>query len=344
MKPLRFAVIGCGFWSQFQMAGWRELEGVEPAAVWNRTASKARAIAQRFGVPQVFEDPEEMLRKVKPDFVDIITDVDTHARYVELAAKHRVPAVCQKPMAPNLPVAQRMLDQARAAGIPLLINENWRWQHPLRQFKAALDAGDLGRCFRARVTYSCSFPVFDNQPFLRELEQFILADIGSHILDAARFLFGEARTLFCRTCQASRGIRGEDVATVMLGMDGGATVTCEMSYASRLGNERFPQTYVLAECDRGSLELGCDYWIRKTDAGGTLSRRCPPPRYAWADPAYDVVHASIVDCQRDLLEALRGRKKAETDAEDNIKTVRLVAASYESARTGQVLDLETFSP
>ena len=46
--------------------------------------------------------------------------------------------------------------------------------------------------FRARVTYSNSFPVFDNQPFLKELEQFILTDIGTHILDTARMLFGEA--------------------------------------------------------------------------------------------------------------------------------------------------------
>ena len=342
MKPLRFAIIGCGFWSQFQIGGWRELEGVELVAVWNRTASKARAIADRFGVPQVFDDAERMIREVRPDFVDIITDVDTHAKYVELAAKYKVAAICQKPMAPSLPAARQMLAGARAAGIPLLVHENWRWQHPLRQFKAALDAGDLGRCFRARVQYSTSFPVFENQPFLRDVEQFILADIGSHIFDAARFLFGDARTLFCQTSQVAKGIRGEDVATAMLSVQNGATVTCEMSYASRLEHERFPQTFVLAECENGSLELGCDYWIRKTDARGTLSWRCPPPRYAWADPAYDVVHASIVDCNRDLLAALQGQKKAETDADENIKTVQMVAASYESARMGQRVDLATF--
>ena len=342
MKPLRFAVIGCGFWSQFQIAAWKELEGVECVAAYNRTTSKAKAIADRFGIPKVFEDPEEMIRTVRPDFVDIITDVDTHARYVELAAKYKVAAICQKPMAPSLAIAQKMLAGARAAGIPLLIHENWRWQHPLRQFKAELDKGELGQCFRARVTYSTSFPVFDNQPFLRDVEQFILADIGSHIFDATRFLFGDARTLYCRTSQVAKGIRGEDVATAMIGTASGSTVTCEMSYASRLEHERFPQTFVLAECENGSLELGCDYWLRKTDRRGTLSWRCPPPRHAWADPAYDVVHASILECNRDLLGALQGRKKAETDAEDNIQTVRLVAASYESARSGQMVDMGKF--
>ena len=48
MKPLRFAVLGCGFWSQFQIAAWRELPGVELVAVYNRTRAKAEAIANRF--------------------------------------------------------------------------------------------------------------------------------------------------------------------------------------------------------------------------------------------------------------------------------------------------------
>ena len=112
-----------------------------------------------------------------------------------------------------------------------------------------------------------------------------------------------------------------------------------MSYASRLEHERFPQTYVLAECQRGSIELGPDYWIRVTGASGTLSSRYPPPRYAWADPAYDVVHASILDCNRNLLAALTGGATAETDARDNLKTVELVFASYDSAQSGQAVAL-----
>jgi len=343
MPNLRFAVLGCGFWSQYQIAAWRELEGVELAAVCNRTRSKAQAVADRFGVKAVYDDAEAMLRETKLDFVDVITDVDTHERFVTLAAHHRLPVICQKPMAPDLSAAQRMVEACNKAAIPLLIHENWRWQHPLRQFKKLMDPSDLGDPFRARITFSCSFPVFDNQPFLRELDRFILTDIGSHILDTARFLFGEVSTLYCRTRRVNPSIRGEDVATVILGMKSGATVTCEMSYASRLEHERFPETYVLAECQRGSIELGPDFWIRITDNSGTRSRRFPPPRYSWADPAYDVVHSSIVDCNRNLLNALRGGARAETDAQDNMQTVKLVFASYDSAESGQTIAWQDFA-
>jgi D-apiose dehydrogenase len=342
-RPLRFAVFGCGFWARFQIAGWREVGGVELAALYNRTRSKAEALAARFGLAAsaCYDDAEALLQSVPLDFIDIITDVDTHARFVELAARHRVPVICQKPMAPDLKTAERMVTACRRARVPFMIHENWRWQHPLRELKKALQDRRLGKPFRGRITFSNSFPVFDNQPFLKELEQFILTDIGSHILDTARFLFGDARSLCGVTQRVNPGIRGEDVATVLAVMGDGVTVTCEMSYASRLENERFPQTYVVVECERGSVELGPDFWLRVTTRAGTTARQCVPPHYAWADPAYDLVHSSIVPCNANLLAALRGTAPAETSAEDNLKTVRMVFGAYRAAKRGQAVALST---
>jgi len=339
MSTLRFAIFGTGFWSRYQLAGWMELEGVQCVAVYNRTRAKAEALAQQFGVPVVYDDPEALLKNEQVDFVDIITDVTTHAQFVELAAKYRKPVICQKPMAPDLATARQMVRTCREAGVPFFIHENWRWQTPIREAKEALDSGAIGKPFRARVSFSNSFPVFDNQPFLRELEQFILTDIGSHILDTARFLFGEAHSLYCQIQRVNPTIRGEDVATVMMRMGEDVTVFCEMSYASRTEHERFPQTFLFVEGERGSIELATDYWLRVTTEQGTLSRRVPPPRYGWADPAYDVVHASIVPCNANLLNALRTGTLPETHAEDNLKTMELVFASYASAQTNAVIEI-----
>jgi predicted dehydrogenase len=63
------------------------------------------------------------------------------------------------------------------------------------------------------------------------------------------------------------------------------------------------------------------------------------PRYAWADPAYEVVHASLVSCLANLLEGIRGGA-AETTAEDNLQTVRLIFAAYESAQHDRVIQFE----
>jgi D-apiose dehydrogenase len=337
---LRFAILGTGFWSYFQLAAWYELPGVECVALYNRTRSKAEALAQKFGVARVYDDVETLLSSETLDFVDIISDVFTHEKFVEMAAGHRFPVICQKPMAPSYEAAERMVAGCKDAGVPFFIHENFRWQTPMRQLKHLLDENHIGRPFRARIDMVSGFPVFVNQPFLGELDQFVLTDVGSHVLDLARFFFGEASSLYCHTQRIHSNIKGEDVATVLLRMKNGASVECHMGYAENyLERDRFPQTFIFIEGECGSLELGPDYDIRITTDKGTLSRRYPPPRYQWADPAYDVVHASIVPCNADLLAALRGEKTAETTGEDNLKTMQLVFTAYESAAQDAVIKL-----
>jgi predicted dehydrogenase len=338
--PKRFAILGTGFWAWYQLAGWRELAGAECVALYNRTLSKAQALANEFGIARVYDNVDALFANEDLDFVDIISNVETHSALVLLAAARRVAVICQKPMAPSLEEAQRMAAACLNASVPLYIHENWRWQRPIRELKQQLDQALIGQPFRARLHYCSSFPVFDNQPFLKDLAQFVLTDMGTHLLDVVRYLFGEVDSLACQIARVHPDIRGEDVATVLMRMTNGMTVVCEISYASRTEFERFPQTFILVEGALGSLELAPDYWLRQTTAAGTLARRAPPHHYSWADSAYDVVHASIVDCNANLLSAIQGTGQAETTAVDNLRTLRLVYAAYDAARLNQVVSLK----
>src|SRR5687768_8326513 len=126
MKNLRFAVIGTGFWANYQIPAWKELDGIELVALYNRTKSKAEALAQKFNVPRVYDEVQELLDKEQLDFVDIITDVDTHASFTQMAAKKNIAVICQKPMAPKLEIATQMLNVCNERNVPLFIHENWR--------------------------------------------------------------------------------------------------------------------------------------------------------------------------------------------------------------------------
>lgn len=337
MTELRFALLGTGFWARFQLAAWRELPGARCVALFNRTKAKAESLAHEFGVPAVYDNAEHLFATEQLDFVDLITDVGTHEHFVNLAAQHGVPAICQKPMASDLATARRMVESTRKLGVPLFIHENWRWQAPIRAFKEVLRSGKLGKLVRGRIDYANSFPVFDNQPFLKELEQFILTDIGTHILDVARFLWGEASELYCQTRRIHPDIKGEDVATVMMRMQDDVTVTANMSYASKWEFDRFPETFLYVEGSAGGASLGADYVLRVFTADGAQEYRIPPKNYPWADPAYALIHSSIVDCHRNLLGAIRGEGLAETTAADNLKTLELVFAAYDSAATGKAI-------
>src|SRR5882724_96991 len=94
--PLRCGLIGCGFFAQFHIDAWRRMPGVEMAAVADPDLDRARHAA-----PRAYSTAEEMLDTEQLDFVDIATRPDSHLRLVRLAASRKIPAICQKPMAPT---------------------------------------------------------------------------------------------------------------------------------------------------------------------------------------------------------------------------------------------------
>lgn len=344
MTSLRFAVFGAGFWSRYQLAAWREVGGTECVAIYNRTRSRAEKLARDLNIPAVYDNAEKLLREVKPDFVDNITEVGGHKPLSLLCAKHRVPCICQKPMAPSFQDARQMVAAFRKAKTPFFVHENWRWQSPILALRKLVRSGVIGTPFRARLTMISGFDCWANQPALAELEQFILTDMGSHILDVGRALFGEAHSVYCLTQRTLKPkVKGENVATLLLSMGLARTsVTVELAYAKTplepSVRECFPQTLAFVEGPEGSIELGADYLLRLTTRRGTQISRHAPPRYPWADPAYDIAHASIVSCNADLLAGLRGEGEAETTSEDNLKTCEIVFAAYESAKKGKVVN------
>ncbi len=341
MRELRFALFGAGFWARPQLAAWREVKGVRCVALYNRTRERAEQLAADFDVPAVHDDAAELLRRERPDFVDVVTAPASHEELVLLAAAHRVPVICQKPLANSLEVAERMVEACERAGVPLLVHENWRWQPQIREVKRLLDQGAIGRPFRARIELLSGVEVFENQPFLATDERFILTDMGSHQLDVARFLFGEAATLYAQTDRIHRNIVGEDVATVLLRMRSRATVVVTLAYAGNfLERDQLGDASLFVEGEQGSIELLPRGEIHVTAAAGTEVRQVSAPRYAWADPAIALAHASIVPCHENLLQALAGLGPAETTGRDNLETLRLVFAAYDSAARGELISLQ----
>lgn len=337
MKPLKFAIFGCGFWSQFQLGGWQELEGVQCVALCDRIKSKADELAGRFGVPATYDDPKALMQNEDLDFIDIITDVDTHAELTRLGASYGKDVICQKPMAPDFDTATEMLKVTREEGVRFYVHENYRWQPQFRRVKQILEEGIIGTPFRCKTGFNTAFPVFDTQPFLATLENFALTDQGSHQFDVLRYLFGEAESIYCQVQTVNPTIRGEDVATSLLRMKSGVICIQEISFSSPLEKEIFPQTLLLIEGDRGSIRLDADFEISTTVGTKTSREVVFMKRYPWQTDRLVPEPPSIVDCNHNILQDMLGKGKAETTGEDNFETVRLVWAAYASAREEKVI-------
>ena len=115
----RIVMIGAGYWSQFQVEGWRDA-GAPLAAICNRRLGNAEALARRDGVPRCYDDIEAMLDAERPTLVDVCLPPVAQEPAVRAAIERGIPAICQKPFGIDLNQAEAMTALAEAAGVPAI--------------------------------------------------------------------------------------------------------------------------------------------------------------------------------------------------------------------------------
>ena len=339
---LRGALIGCGFFAVNHLNAWRDLAAEGRArlvAICDRNEARLAEIAAQFGIARTYTDAAEMFAAEKLDFVDIATTAPSHRPLVELAARHRIPAICQKPFAPVIEDARAMVAACEAAGVPLMVHENFRWQSPLMAVKQAIDSGAIGVPYWGRVSFRSGYDVYAGQPYLAEGERFIVEDLGVHVLDTARFLFGDVSRLTARLQRVNPRVRGEDAATMLLAHESGVTSVVDCSYSSKLEEELFPQTIVEIDGSEGSIRLRPGYQLSITSNGQTERRDVAPDLKPWAEKPWHNVQESVFNIQKHWVECLAAGREPATSGRDNLRTFQLVEAAYLSGRTG-----ETVSP
>lgn len=332
----KIAIIGCGFWSHYQVAAWLELN-IEIVAVCDPDEIKAKELAEKFGIKKYYTRAKVLFALEKMDLVDIITNPESHAELVLLAADHGVPVICQKPMAMDWQTAVKMVDYCSSKNVPFYIHENFRWQAAMIRVKQLLVEGEIGQPFKSRIYFNSSFPVLKYQPNLALLPQMIISDLGVHLFDLVRFFFGEAKLLFCRTQKIGTGFEGENVANTFIETVSGVHCYVELSWASVVEYESFPQTLLYIEGTLGSIKLDKDYKLSLIKPGHISEDIVPIADYAWLHPEYKASQAALVACNRDLLEAIVDNKESGNRADLNLKTLRMVYAAYESAGSGEVV-------
>src|SRR5258706_7256592 len=317
-RTFRGALIGCGFFARNHLHAWRETEGAEIVALCDADRDRLEAAGKDFGVERLYTDAAAMLREAQPDFVDIATTAASHRPLVELAARAGVAAICQKPFAPSLADARAMVAACERAGVPLMVHENFRWQAAIQAVGRALRDGAIGAPFWGRVSFRSAFDVFSGQPYLAQNERFIVEDLGIHILDIARFLFGDVERLSATTSRVNPAISGEDVATVLLSHESGVTSVVDCSYASRLSNELFPQTLIEVDGAQGTLRLSADYRLEIHDRDGTRNEVVAPPSLSWTSAPWEAIQGSVLSIQRHWIACLRSGAETATSGRDNL--------------------------
>jgi predicted dehydrogenase len=339
MADLNGALIGCGFFAVNQMHAWQDVAGAKIVAICDRDPQRLKIVGDQFGIERRYSDAAQMFADGGFDFVDIATTVQSHRALVEMAAAHKIPAICQKPFAKTLDDAKAMVKVCADADIPLMVHENFRWQTPIQHVKKVLEDGIVGDPFWGRFSFRSGYDVFSGQPYLAESERFIIEDLGIHTLDIARYILGDVTQLSARTRRINQSIKGEDVATILLDHGSGATSIVDVSYASKLSTEPFPETLIELDGTEGSIRLTQGYRLEVNGRNGTQVSDVSPRMLSWASRPWHNIQESVFAIQQHWADCLSVGGETSTSGADNLKTFALVEAAYESAASGQAVDI-----
>jgi len=347
MKKWKVGLVGTGFWSEKHLKAWKRMPDVEIVALCNRSRDKLKARAGQFGVPEnrLYTSIDDMLTDADPDIVDIVTGPDTHLELVTKAAAAGKQIMCQKPFAPSLEEAERMVEAAEKAGVRLMVTENWRWLQPFQIIKRQLEQGAVGDIRVIRYIHSDYYTprmapgVPLPQPFFREMPRLLFYEMGVHWYDTWRFLFGTPRCLYARLSRISPHISGEDTGVVVLTHDGFYGLM-DMSWATRhqldvpLEDAVMPTHLERMSIDgtEGTLKLHTDGKITLVGKDG-MSERVIAER---TELDHEESHYRL---QRHFIDCLNTGAEFQTSGRDNLITLKMAFSTYESAAGNVPVDL-----
>lgn len=265
----RFAVVGAGFWANAQLHAWETLKGAQCVAIVDKDLQKAEGMAKQHGIENYYGNINDLLKHHQSlDFIDVITDPPSHVQVIKEIASHNfcpLDIITQKPIAPSYQDAEEIVRFTEEQGKRLWVHENWRWQSQIREVYKMMETHreELGSCMQAKINCGWSRQdTYAKQPMLKTLRRLIIAELGPHLFDTARFFFGEATSLSCEAKKMEKGTLGEDNAEIHMRMVYCSDVTITLSYTGDpVKDDYFPQTLMRLNFESGFIELQKNYKI-----------------------------------------------------------------------------------
>jgi len=339
-------------------------------ALCGRDEAGVRETAQRFGYTGYYTDWHAMLADDRVMLFDNGGPNDIHAEPCILAAQAGKHILCEKPLARTAEESKQMLDTVRKAGVKAMVAFNYRFVPAIRQAYALIRSGQLGRIYHFRAMYLQDWLIpAANTPWLWRMNKRVsgtgaIGDLGSHLIDLARFLVGaEITTVSARTQtfiherpkpdgSGMAKVDVDDAFAAVIAFENGALGTLE---GSRFASGRKNYNVLEINAENGSIHFNLEdlnrlevYWVddEPPETQGfhdiLVTENHHPWITHWWPPGHIIgwehtfVHeiAHLLDCiANDRPVAPYG-----ADFEDGYRAAVVADAIVESAQTGRQVD------
>ncbi len=330
---VRWGVAGCGWVARdYVLPALVAAENCEVVALLDPDPGALAEAGRNLDAAR-YKDPEAFFAAAEMDAVYVATPNHLHAPLVEAAAAAGKHVMCEKPVAPTLAEARRMVGACEAAGVIYATAFDQRYHAAHRRLRGLVEEGVLGTVCSARIHYACWLPpgwAEDNwrvDPARAGGGAFV--DLAPHGLDLVCYLLGEP--IVEVSCLSQRRVFGypvEDGAALVGRTSGGVLVIQHVSYNT-------PDAY-----PRRTLEIiGTEAMVIATNTMG----QTPGGTLEIVDPKSGARRAVEIPPEEDLspflaqVEAfsasLLGGEPFPFSPEQDLHTMRLMEAAMQSSGT-----------
>ena len=332
-ERLRLGVVGAGAVTQVgHLPALKRIKEIEVVGICDNDVAKARTLADRFGIPDAYDDIEELVEYDALDALLICTPSHLHESHIQAALSSGLHVFVERPLALTAVGAQKLVKSAQRHERVMMVGANHRYRPDVQQIRSFVQHGELGDLESIRAWWFLAragrVPLGWRQK--RELAGGgAMLDLGLGLLDLSLWLTGFLDARRGGVGGVSRARQREERGTVRHG-DDCARGRCRHSprcvlalrgsgRAVRACGARLPR--FRGDRSAGDLEGVSRRTAGRRSDGGAFPRDtiCPwPPRAQWAH----------------FVAAVRGESPA-PGLQEQVTVLQVMEAIYKSAETGK---------
>jgi len=278
-------------------------------------------------------DLDAMLTQTKPDLLFDVVIPSARRDVVMTGLRHGCHVLTEKPMAASLAEARDLVAAAKSAGRIHAVVQNRRYVEGVRRIREMIESGVLGELTALHADF---FIGAHFGGFREQMQDVLLLDMAIHTLDAARFMAGADPLAVYALESNPRGswYAHGAAANAIFEFSDDVLFTYRGSWVAEGGTTSWESQWRIVGTTGTLLWDGAERFEARAVAGDSGFLRPlrdvavpPPPR-----PAQTHGHASVI---AEFLDAIETGRVPETAGSDNIKSLAMVFAAIESARTRQ---------
>lgn len=337
--PLRAVLTGCGGISRAWLRGIAPRDDVEIVGMVDLVPEAISARQEEFGLEGVpaGADLEAMIQEVGAEVVFDCTVPHAHPIVTITALNQGCHVLGEKPLAPSLEDARRMIEAAKFNERTYAVIQNRRYRDSIIQYREMVQSDEVGPLTTVTADFFLG-PHFGG--FRDEMEHVLLIDMAIHTFDQARFITGsDPVSVYCHEWNPTGSWFAHGAAAFCIfEMTGGVVFSYNGSWCAEGMNNSW-------NCDwRCVGQQGSAVWNGEEEMSGEtvvgsegFFRETAPLLVPAAPGLQHELHAGVID---DFLVSVRTGIQPQTICTDNVKSLAMMLCAVESAKTGRRIEIE----